>query len=494
MTKKYLSLDEAAQLLGIPPEELVRLREKGEIRGFADRGTWKFKQDDVDGLARRRQADSSPEVPLYDPAPGVGEQPTVIRRDNRGPSDSNLLNDADIRSGSDSDVRLVGSRGQKTDDGSDSDVKLRDDAGGPIQTDPEIPILSGGSDSDVKLVRPDSDSDVKLSVPGGDSGVQLSSDDTGHETPMLVPESKTDSDFPIADLQKSDSDVRLVSDFADIPSDVSLLDDDDALAIDFNPESGSSASVLDDESGISLGGGSSILLGESGISLAGPSDSGIGLDLNDDEDSGLTLALDDESGISLDAGESGISLEAIDSGISLHGSGVSLSDDRNRGTLPMMDIMGGDDGDKTNFEIPALDDGFDSADADVTGVMDLHSGGDDVFTLDDEVTDSTDHFDGEDLDLESEGFEDDQDLDVFEGEGAFGDEEAAGFAQSGVGRLAPVEAEWGTGLFIGLVAASLMLLVCGAVMIDLVKHTATSNQLNPVSGKLVELVSGPFKS
>src|SRR5690606_8449830 len=133
--------------------------------------------------------------------------------------------------------------------------------------------------------------------------------------------------------------------------------------------------VLDDESGISLGGGSSILLGESGISLAGPSDSGIGLDLNDDEDSGLTLALDDESGISLDAGESGISLEAIDSGISLHGSGVSLSDDRNRGTLPMMDIMGGDDGDKTNFEIPALDDEFDSADADVTGVMDLHSGG-----------------------------------------------------------------------------------------------------------------------
>ncbi|WP_437193701.1 helix-turn-helix domain-containing protein [Planctomicrobium sp. SH527] len=493
MTKKYLSLDEAAQLLGMPQEELVRLREKGEIRGFADRGTWKFKQDDVDALARRRQADSSPEVPLYDPAPGVGEQPTVIRRETRGPSDSNLLNDDAVRSGSDSDVRLVGSRGQESGTGTDSDIKLRN-ADGPLQTDPEIPILTGGSDSDVKLVRPDSDSDVKLSLPGSDSDVKLSAEDTGLETSMLVPDSKTDSDFPIADLQKSDSDVRLVGNYADIPSDVSLLDDDDALAIDFNPDSGPSASVLDDESGISLGGGSSILLGESGISLAGPSDSGIGLDLNDDEDSGLTLALDDESGISLDAGESGISLEAIDSGISLHGSGVSQSDDRNRGTLPMMDIMGGDDGDQTNFEIPALDDGFDSSDADVTGVMDIHSGSDDVFTLDDEVTDSTDHFEEADLDLESEGFDDDQDLDVFEGGDAFEGSDDTGFAQSGVGRLAPVEAEWGTGMFIGLVVASLMLLVCGAVMIDLVKHTATSNQLNPVSGKLVEMIGGQFKS
>lgn len=52
MAKRYLSIDEASEKLGIAKEELNRLRQKGEIRGFADRGTFKFKEDDVDELAR----------------------------------------------------------------------------------------------------------------------------------------------------------------------------------------------------------------------------------------------------------------------------------------------------------------------------------------------------------------------------------------------------------------------------------------------------------
>ena len=63
--KKYLSLDEAAQQLGLRNDELNRIREKGQVRGFADRGTWKFKVEDIEELARSRQADSSPEVPMY---------------------------------------------------------------------------------------------------------------------------------------------------------------------------------------------------------------------------------------------------------------------------------------------------------------------------------------------------------------------------------------------------------------------------------------------
>lgn len=45
--KKYLSLEEAAAMLDMTPDQLVRVRERGEIRGFADRGVWKFKTDDV---------------------------------------------------------------------------------------------------------------------------------------------------------------------------------------------------------------------------------------------------------------------------------------------------------------------------------------------------------------------------------------------------------------------------------------------------------------
>ena len=69
-TKKYLTLEEAARQLGMAPDELVRLRERGEIRGFADRGTWKFRSEDVEEFARSRDADSSPEVPIIDDNPG----------------------------------------------------------------------------------------------------------------------------------------------------------------------------------------------------------------------------------------------------------------------------------------------------------------------------------------------------------------------------------------------------------------------------------------
>jgi excisionase family DNA binding protein len=60
--KKYLSLEEAAARLAVSKDQLIRMRESGDIRGFADRGTWKFRVEDVDELARTRQADSSPEV------------------------------------------------------------------------------------------------------------------------------------------------------------------------------------------------------------------------------------------------------------------------------------------------------------------------------------------------------------------------------------------------------------------------------------------------
>jgi len=65
-TKKYLSLEEAAQQLGMRNDELNKMREQGQIRGFADRGTWKFKVEDVEELGRTRQADSDPELPMFD--------------------------------------------------------------------------------------------------------------------------------------------------------------------------------------------------------------------------------------------------------------------------------------------------------------------------------------------------------------------------------------------------------------------------------------------
>lgn len=506
MSKKYLSLEEAAKMLGIPQEELVRLREKQEIRGFADRGTWKFKHEDIESLMRRRQADSDPEVPLmedFPQAPSVPmagekdleEQPTIIRRGASGSDESIHQSEPDSTSPSDSDVRLIGGDEHLDLDFNlegDSDVKLvglgasiSDNLG----TDPEIVIKKPGSDSDVRLVRDDSDSDVKL-APDSDSDVKLVDGATVQDLDLNdVAEGGTDQDIPQRkpiELSNSDSDVRLIADddLGATIADVGLIDDDDdqPIAIDFGQKDQSS--ILDEESGITLGHDSALLLGESGISLAGPSDSGIALELNDD-DSGISLALDDESGISLDLGESGISLDSGESGI-------SLASDDHGGTIPMMDILDDDDTGETQFEVAAIDDdSFDDLGA--TGVMDTldDSASDAVFDLDDDA-EVAEAFGEGDVDLDAGEYEDD--LDVFGAdEAAFEDAGVEAYGAPVVSRAKNVEAEWGTGTFVGLVLGSLLMLLCGVVMVDLVKNTASASSLNPVSGKVLEMLGGLYK-
>ena len=110
MAKKYLSLDEAADLLGMSTEQVNKARENGDIRGFADRGSWKFRQADLDEFARSRQADSDPEIQIL--------------------SEDSVLDDDDFGdlSSSDSDVRLSIDDSLLPDLGeSTSDVRLADD-------------------------------------------------------------------------------------------------------------------------------------------------------------------------------------------------------------------------------------------------------------------------------------------------------------------------------------------------------------------------------
>src|SRR6516162_9731556 len=126
MSKKYLSIEEAAEQLGIPSTELNRLREKGLIRAFADRGTWKFKEEDVETLGRSRQADSDPDVPLRAPSgervideDALAEQPTIISKSTGEDS-----SDSDVRLIFDDAMKVDEGRGSSLMDDSDSDVKL----------------------------------------------------------------------------------------------------------------------------------------------------------------------------------------------------------------------------------------------------------------------------------------------------------------------------------------------------------------------------------
>lgn len=582
MSKKYLSLDEAAAYLHMAKDELNRKRERGEIRGFADRGTWKFKVDDVEAFARTLQADSNPDVPLM-PESGpaessvvagapdelrlpsdidegedeISEQPTVIRRGTPASSDVQDSGEesvfapedsgdalVDDESDSDSDVRLVGGPDIDMAPDSDSDVKLvgvDSDSdvkliGEELDSDSDVKLVGDDSDSDVKLVGDDSDSDVQLmdgtapeiemmpgdsgdaeEVQSGDSAEAIAPAESGVASmesgamlsPLLADDSN-ESEFPSDEA--TDQDV-ILDESESRDSDVALLGDDESLALDSDGDDNEQASVLADESGISLTGDSSLMLAsESGISLEGPSDSGIALDANEDE--GITLALDNDSGISLSSGDSGISLEAAGD------SGISLDDDSHSGTIPMMDAIGEEEPPSTQFEIPSLTDEadssyelqFDEEDSagDQTALLDLQAPGesgeatldDAVFDLDEEGGESfesgdafgADEEDDLEMEMDEDAFEAEEELDVFDAdEEDFGaDEEFA--AAPMTGRVAVQESEWGTGVFVTLAVSCLLLVGCGAILLDLVKNTATAAQPNPVSSSILEALGGLYKS
>jgi excisionase family DNA binding protein len=381
MAKKYLSLDEAAHLLRVEPIELQRMRERGEIRGFQDRGNWRFREDEVQELLRTRE-DSNPDVPIqWDEQSGIDES---IFFDSD--SDVKLAGDSPKDpAASDSDVRLVfdetlggpGSSGEVSIPSlgdSDSDVRLDSGtAGGKNKldqtwnsegSDSEIRLDLGddqsklGSDSDVQLVssdrKPDSDSDVKLIQQQGaaeqddsDSDVKLTEqpqDDLGFsDSDVKLVQEKTDQADVLGD---SDSDVKMVGELFDSDSDSdvkltgSLADfdiggekSDDALAA-----TSASESIEVDLTGLDESSNSDVSLVDDKeydlLDLDAPTDwtkdqkvpfeSVESTAQSDDEpigvvDSGISLAGDDDdSGIALDLGDSGIALDmGGESGISL---------------------------------------------------------------------------------------------------------------------------------------------------------------------------------
>jgi excisionase family DNA binding protein len=58
MAQKFVSLDEAADQLGISKDRLNQLREAGKVRAYRDGASWKFRGEDVDKLA----SDGIPEI------------------------------------------------------------------------------------------------------------------------------------------------------------------------------------------------------------------------------------------------------------------------------------------------------------------------------------------------------------------------------------------------------------------------------------------------
>jgi hypothetical protein len=161
MAQAFYTLEESAQILQISADELKQMARKQQIRAFQDRGTWRFRVQDIQELARQRGMGSDPELIIGKPAtpqpPAAGPRTPASKGRDAEVFDFSLdldeehvgIGHEDLRSGSHPSKRKSGlSPAPKA--GSDSDVRL--------VTDSELEALSKkkkGSDSEVKLVHQD---------------------------------------------------------------------------------------------------------------------------------------------------------------------------------------------------------------------------------------------------------------------------------------------------------------------------------------------------
>jgi hypothetical protein len=251
---QYYTLEQAAQILRATPDELKEMAKRNEVRAFQDRGTLRFRSQEINELARLRGIGSDPELQLgegaappkspapktgkhtthapggagavnfdlgeesdevpigKEPAPGAGKSPGRV---GKPPSSKGSTKSPPPKAASDSDVRLVMDGGDLDFQiAIDSDVSVaKDPASGP----PKTPGKKSGvrppekGDSGVRIVPLDksSDSDVKLD-PDTDESESIS-----HERP------KTPSDSDIR-LEASDNAPRPGSDDALVTEEIDL--------------------------------------------------------------------------------------------------------------------------------------------------------------------------------------------------------------------------------------------------------------------------------
>jgi excisionase family DNA binding protein len=266
----YVSLDEAAKILGISSDELVEMRSRGEIFGYRDGSSWKFKSEEIDRVQSELGGDAMDEeaggssilvserqvgpsgsksgsvmTPGSNSEIGLGSELKMAASDSRVGSDVALVPD---KSGS--GVRLVNkSSASNSDVAGISDLQLHEE---------------GGSGSEVEL-----GSDLKLVADGtaGESGLDLMSKDSNVLGSDIALQSGSSGGTPAVSGSGS----------LDLGGDLELAsDDEDDL-------------VLGSDSGVGLG-------SESGINLMSPSDSGLSL-----EDEPLDLAGTGISGLDLGA-------------------------------------------------------------------------------------------------------------------------------------------------------------------------------------------------
>jgi excisionase family DNA binding protein len=407
MAQGYYTLDEAAKILHISADEMKQMARKGQLRSFQDRGTWRFRVQDIDEMARTRSAGSDPELPLADlpkprtsdspsprsPAPktregavfhfaddevGVGGDPvaktgSTSGSGRRGPKSPTVppASDSEVRlvmDGSDLNFEIAPDKsprpGSKLRTGTtprppgssklskvDSQKSPRPESRGPAPEDSDIRLVPMDSDSDVHLADNLADSDVAIGGPSlksptdSDIRLELAGSPPPSDEGMLTDEINLDEELLKADAKKKPLPQSKLRPKTKRAPEFPTTSPFELAEEPADADAGP-GDALDSSSDFEL-----TPMGESSSPLDSASDDEFRLELPDDEDIGVGKA-----GGALKGPSSGISLDnPLDSGISLEEESSSDSDDFDLLTLDSDDDKKSKTSSDSEFEL-TLDD------------------------------------------------------------------------------------------------------------------------------------------
>ena len=445
MAGKFVEPEEAAKMLGVTPDQLGEMRDRREVYPIRDGGVWKYRRDDIERLAAERA--------------GGGLDDLADQFGGDEPQDSILLSEVELGESGGTSSTVIGKTGEV-----------------------------GGPESDLQLAGGSSSSTISL----GDSDMK--------------PKGSSSKIGPV-------SDVRLASpsDLAKTGSGLSAkFDEMDALDLDLpsaaesgvtltKPSGGSSKKIKGDD--LVIADDEFALGSESGVKPGSSKKmTGSGVNLGADDDDDFVLGGSGKgSDITLRAGDSGIQLiSPADSGLSLEeapmdlgGSGIEsleLGDD----DMILLD----DSGDTESATQLKSDDDFLLTPLD-DATVDESDSGSQVIALDSEVEfdEAASTMLGGRQPAMAAMLEEDMggmDSSPFIAEAGFGQPAFAG-APAFMAAPNVVEAPfsiWNI-LFLGL--CSLLLLICGMMLYDLVRNMWSWNSTYGVNSSLMDGILGMFE-
>ncbi len=366
-SKKFLDADEVAAEFGLDAATLKQFVDSGEVRALADRGTWKYRRDELQALVEAGKiqlpsmdfpvamSDENQVLTFADPdddlsyieldEDALAEQATMITKSKpepaEAPEDDWFVPSSEAEMTAEPDDESPAEGSSALAEGSDSDVQIAPDFGAPKPEDSGI-LLDFNLDAGATVASAGSSLRLPQTTPGDvDDAEVAEADDFDWEDALGSSPAGDSSAVGLAAGESSiaahDSGIRLSDD-----SDVSLRDvtgshlklpaEESGILLDEGSKVGIGGSVL--------GGPASGIVPDSGISLESPhEDSGLALeDSHSSVDSGISLSSED-SGISLGVIDSGLSLQAADSGLSLESPADSgLAIDANAKTIADDDL------------------------------------------------------------------------------------------------------------------------------------------------------------